>query len=481
MVYAYSSALAVNGSTKDPTITITVPKSPKVKESKGLTTIDTNKHIFIEYHSGGEFGDINFARSVFLSSGKCPEAKTIDFSNIIFRKHCSFDTTVFKGFANFKATDFKDNTLFINTCFNNPVTFQQSKFHQFTNFTRSEFKANVDMSFMNIKDTATFSFYQTKLPDLIDFSNNYTIPKKIDLTTSYFDSFELYKTQRRWHYINLYASDLSKIKIDYEHFRMCFYKSFYWPDADLTVSPDGRNARISGVNYCNSELVSQPYFKSYIERIFPEINMPTENTFLPTLLSWLGYHEQNPIVDTFINLSINNTHFPKALSNEEIASIYEKELKVFDNEGERSSYENLDIEYKTFRNSWCGIPHIWNCYGYHKEWVFYWMLIFLLLFILTTRIFFKRLANAYILPDIFNITPKSTTNDKGVLTSNAISALTWNEKLLYAIVFTASIFFPFKFDFAKIRPNSFWLIYLFVVYLAGIFCVAYLAAFILQK
>ncbi|WP_419701792.1 pentapeptide repeat-containing protein [Mucilaginibacter sp. NFX135] len=424
-----------------------------------------------------------FSNSKFKNGIPCQSSQPIYLAKSLFVKPVNLDSSKFLNIADFNMSDFADTISFVGARFDSTAIFSNCIFRGFANFTRVNFSKMLFFNFLNLKEKATFSFYQSELPDLLDLSRNPLITNKIDLTTCNFDHNKQYEySSRKWHYINLYASDISKIKIDYVHFRLCFYKNFYLPDKKLVFDKNHKDVLIIEKDTIanKSILYHNSYFKAYIKKVFPQSDLFSDESFLGTIFSFLKF-KGNPVIDEFVNECYRRRRFPQSLSDEEIYSIYEKELKVFDTEGQRTSYRNMDIEYKNLNNDFKIITHVWNCYGYHKEWVIYWMLLFLLVFTIITFFKLKTLISAFDMPVLFLEKKRKKEAPVIIVTEETVNSLNLADKLLYAFVFTASIFFPFKFEFSSLKWNTWWVIYLFIIYLSGIFCIGYLAAFILQK
>ncbi len=187
------------------------------------------------------------------------------------------------------------------------------------------------------------------------------------------------------------------------------------------------------------------------------------------------------------------------ISNSEKEIVYEALLKNFKDRGQNDSYELLDIEYHDFVFGKYSIRHLWNCYGYHKEWVFYWAAIFLFIFSIINFFCFEYLINMVYYIEFFEdrkFSHKMRTEngdyvDSKPIINNQLSRF-WN-KLWYSFAYTVIIFFLFSlkmenFDFnvlhkettAKIKHIS-GLIYVVLIYATGIACLAYMANFVLQK
>ncbi|MET3982117.1 hypothetical protein ABIB62_004730 [Mucilaginibacter sp. UYP25] len=412
-------------------------------------------------------------KTVYIKNGKPyhEQNKNLSYNRLSFEK-ISFTKSLFPDTVDFHYCDFLGEAKFVETIFEKPALFHASRFDKLNNFTRAHFRGSLFMNFLNLKDSASFIYYQTELPDFIDFSNNNQIPKLIDLTIANFENTKLYQpVSRRWHYINLYYTEMPKVKIDYQHFRLCFYKNFFMSDPNLKVVRHGKRIRVlvKGRLVDTTELAENSYFREYIGKIIPQSVQPADpNSFWQAISPFsVG---QYPVISIFMRECLARDCFPKPLSEEEVSSMYEKVLKNFEGEGQRTSYKTLDIEYKTYRGDW--LAHYWNCYGYHKEWVFYWAGIFMFIFTCITVFKLKALNEiyrfSYIDVAVTKLKPKK---------SCAGQLKGWG----YAFVYTASIFFPLSLEFKSLQLKNLWVVYVLLVYVIGVLCLGYMAGFILQK
>ena len=272
------------------------------------------------------------------------------------------------------------------------------------------------------------------------------LKNEVDFTAANFDSARLYSNNvRRWHYVNLYRSDIPQIKIDYQHFRLLFLYtgyndlsvrriqvkdsvkikgSYYFihdkriammNDYNLKFDNDtlyiphdsikyltaviiGKDTLTLNIPRIKDSLYHNSEFRNYLYTIFPYCRYACNDNFKSTLYNKFIEHfwkediwgEMPPLRDSvivgFIEKIIDKGIVPRRLTDNDIMSIYERELKVFADQGQQLSYKTLDVEYQDFKHGHNFIPHVWNCYGYHKEWVFYWAGIFLVFFTFITRL-----------------------------------------------------------------------------------------------
>jgi hypothetical protein len=108
----------------------------------------------------------------------------------------------------------------------------------------------------------------------------------------------------------------------------------------------------------------------------------------------------------------------------------------------------------------------WWAYGYEKERVFLWTIGLLFLFTIATYSKLKFL-NEEVYP-IENI-PKDGYLNVG-------------RKLWFALAYTATVFFQLTLKLEKINlQHRFAVLYVFLIYLIGIICLAYMANFVLSR
>jgi hypothetical protein len=307
--------------------------------------------------------------------------KDLHLSNCKFCKPVGFEYADFKGIADFTRNQFKDSVNFVRAKVEHNLYFNDTKFSNYINLSNLRFRNNSNIYFAN-----------TVLPDTIDFSFNDSLLQSVDFTIANFATKKNTK-----HLISLFKSNIEKIHIDYNHFRL------YFPD---TLFDDIRNKRV--------------YF-----------------------------------------------------SNDDKQTIYERMLKNFKDNGQNESYKLLDIEFKRYKwkNSWASflpcLPYYWNHFGYDKQLVFAWTLYFMVLF---------TLVNFFIMPYL---------NDK-VYKVSIIPPLYEMEnklyRLWYSFVYTSIIFFKLTLKIEGVNfRNILGSMYILLMYLSGIICLAYIASFILNR
>jgi hypothetical protein len=316
-------------------------------------------------------------------------------------------------------------------------------------------------------NVADFNFYRAKLPDLIDFSHNKSLPNIVDFTNADFDSI---KSEKKLcgdtrHYINIYNSDISKIKLDYLNFRLCFYDPRQIEESFTAIlekikkmeNSFSKKAKYTAVEDSAIRLLEEmPAYKTYIQTIFP------------------GADLKDPVVVNFTRFYLAIGSFPSMLSSDKTEALYSGLLKNFETHGQKISYESADIERNNFIHTNWNISRIWNEYGYHKEWIFYWTASFLLIFTMTTYM----LGNVLFENDNKNDVIYGMKNMPELDMDCKFPKL---KKIKYAFIYTAIIFFSFSVRTENLNFRKKACVYIVIVNVVGLLCLGYLANFILQK
>ncbi len=455
------------------------------------------------FNDGIYFNKVTFNKAADFRMSIYPDVSV--FYNVSFHGSTCFDNTLFsrpiaiknchfrKG-VTFSEANFKKDADFSCDTFRRRTIFHTSNINREINFTNSCFFDELDFSSSIFTDSTRFVFNQTRLPRLINFSNIQKIPNEVNFITAKFENEEGYdnNTQKR-HYINLYNDDISKFKIDYQHFRLCFFNDLLDEPAikirDTVTGNESRNlVNIDGeyILFDSSNtmnLTKYSTFRDYFSQVFPSVRYCYHRSFYTTLCFEFRklFNFQPPsgdsISEIYIKRCIANGKIPQRLTNEEIASIYEKVLKNFEDQGQKESFQKLDIEYKDFKNGRFVLPHIWNCYGYHKEWIFYWAFWLLLFFTIVTFCCVNFLRTEVY---EFNFIDEKIIKFPNSTFFRIVS------RLWYSFVFTSVVFFLFSlkienFKFKLKGTNILGTIYIIVIYATGIACLAYMANFVLQK
>jgi hypothetical protein len=346
------------------------------------------------------FKNVNFHDAIFL--------KEIDFEGAKFSKHSNFFAAKFSEDADFSLVTFSKYVDFSLSIFLKNTYFSQDTISNSLNLTASEFN-NRSILYLNqlvFKNNSILIFNDAVLPDTVLFSENNNFSSEISFTNANFTDSNRYDYKKQcprpiWLY--LYNTNISKLHVDYIHFRLLL------PDSTI---------------------------------VFP------------------GEEK-------------------KIISYDEKASIYEALLSNFKTNGQTNSYKLLDIEYQQFKlnNSWARwitwLPKYWWDFGYDKEYIFVWTVLFVVLFTCFTYFFIYSL-NTKVYP-IKKIPINKCWSKK-------LSFEDFINRLWYSFMYTSAIFFMLSLKTENIQfKEKRGTFYLIVVYSFGLLCLAYMANFIVQK
>lgn len=216
-------------------------------------------------------GNADFASDKFKEFGNFFTSEfedSVDFTYTKFFEDVYFNDTKFDKYALFTLTVFDSTGIFRNTIFKKNVSFERAEFAKTALFYKVGFDSLADFSYAELKHklileklsttpSTYFNFDRTTFGDTIDLSNNPILYHDINLSIAYFanrtrvdttnhsifdgiihvfkEYFAPYNPELNNSnpiYINLYNTDISKIKIDYKNFKLYFLDS----DADTVRS-----------------------------------------------------------------------------------------------------------------------------------------------------------------------------------------------------------------------------------------------------
>jgi hypothetical protein len=147
-------------------------------------------------------------------------------------------------------------------------------------------------------------------------------------------------------------------------------------------------------------------------------------------------------------------------------SVYEKLLVKFQDEKRLESYKRVDIEYFKFRNnSFVNfLNSLWWNYGYDKWRIIVWTAFLLLFFTSINMTFWNDVVATYPI-------------EKGKHITNSPAGI----RFFKILVYTSLIFFSLKVDFDRLSfKNTWWLIYFFLQFCAGLWCLLFIFNAILK-
>jgi len=162
-------------------------------------------------------------REVDAREDSCISFLSVD--KTIFKDYVNFNTLISLGDSYFHRTEFRngvsfynsqfDTAIFQNTKFNGVSTFDEVKFNKYAYFGNATFFKEVSFEGATFGENVIFD--NTTFLGAINFSKVISIAKRIDLTFIKTDTAENSNTRVG---INLFDSDISKIKIDYQKFKL---------------------------------------------------------------------------------------------------------------------------------------------------------------------------------------------------------------------------------------------------------------------
>ncbi|KTD23467.1 Uncharacterised protein [Legionella lansingensis] len=158
----------------------------------------------------------NFYQTVFSDDVDFYSVKfnhTANFTDANFNGIAAFSRTRFATIVDFMDVDFAKNAVFNDVTFGERAGFARVIFNSDVNFSRAKFGKVANFSFSRFRGNTLF--YNTQLPDYLDFSHIMEIAQPIELNN-------INKTIEKITYINLIGTDISKVKLDYNFFTLYF-------------------------------------------------------------------------------------------------------------------------------------------------------------------------------------------------------------------------------------------------------------------
>lgn len=368
-----------------------------------------------------------FSRNVFNNSLRCMISGNT-FYDMAFFDECNFNVGVFiagntfKNRASFEHTAFHDTCNFSESIVSSTLSFKSTFFNKTANFSGTTIEGKLDFSNARFCNKAIFRSLTLKDTSNLIFKNA-VLPDTIDFS---------YNTDLATE-IDLTIANFT----DLEHYD--YLTNNYYPKKKHLIS-----------------LYKSDLSKFNLDYIHFRLDL------------------RNP----------DNNH--KIFNFDETCSQYEALLKNFKDRGKSHSYELCDIEYQSYiwrKKSaplkYLGfVPKYWNNYGYDKSRVFLWMFAFLTLFTICTFFFAydtltKRVYTFNTIPDL--------PHWKYIWTSPRKFKLL-GTRLWYSFVYTASVFYLISLKVDKMRyHNKGAVLYLMLMYITGIICLAYMANYIITR
>jgi len=166
---------------------------------------------YYDEHSGT---GLTFKGSVICTSNHF--SKQVDMRAAKFANNSDFSSDTFRRSAEFTQSVFGDDAAFSSCLFRDTANFNRAEFGQGADFSNTVFGGIGYFSDVTLGEATTLSFTQANLPDTIDFSNNTGITSLVNFMDARFDPSKV-------HLIYLNKTDLSKLHLDYIHFKLLFF------------------------------------------------------------------------------------------------------------------------------------------------------------------------------------------------------------------------------------------------------------------
>lgn len=365
-----------------------------------------------------------------------------NFFSALFHSKTSFTGTTFYSFVDFSSANFDSSVDFFGAAFHFDSHFSNATFSSGVSFWRAAFHSKADFwkatfdSLAYFKETtfnSTANFSMATFESTADFSGASFGPSA---------NFKAAKFQGNIWFFNATLPD----SLDFRHV------TDVAKEIDFTLSYPPR-----GGDKCKIALFGADISKIKLSMELFELWFPADTTIRT------GDHP-----DTIIS----NISYDKRVS------VYEQVLKKLKDEGLMQSYEILDIEYRQLKYRHKGginwyvlntFQYWWWNYGYNKERVFLWSIIFWLIFsFVNSRLYCELNENVYSITFLDKIQNNELSKVKRVI-----------YYLLQVVTYTAIVFFGLKMDVAKfkkgvIRQHPWLFAYLMIVYIVGIVCLGFI-------
>lgn len=357
-------------------------------------------------------------------------------------KNSRFETVVFSGCViNGFTTSESTSQGFVSNNGGKCLTFTNSVIDGFADFSNSQFRAPSEFSQMSFSKSVSFEGAE--------------IHRNLDFRLVFFNQNLLFK--------NAKISDSSTIS--FEDCALADTLDFSFAKLGMNII-DLKRASYEGGRL---DTITRSYNKHYLNLYKTDPGKFNLNYQYFTLLTT---YEKDYYFQSHRKVKTEDVPF------DEMCSIYESLLNSFKTKGQMQSYRLLDTEYRSYRwqdstTPWMSfVERNWWDYGYNKALIFRWTLIFLLLFTFGTFFRLSKLLATYPVSSI----PEQQDN------AFALSVSEMARRYWYSLVFTSTLFFGLTLKFENINfTKKSATVYIVLVYVIGIVCLAYMANYIIQK
>ena len=413
------------------------------------------------YFSNAQFAsETNFSNAQFASEGYFNEARfgsRAEFVLARFGSYASFYNAQFDSLADFNVTQFDSLVRFGLVKFTSESYFIDAQFHSRVSFYNARFGSR--SSFYNARFDSRADFRDTQFDSLAEFSS------------AQFDS-----------------------RADFNHTQFDSRADFR--DTQFDSRADFSHASFNGITDFSSTTLPDTLYFNKVKNIAKEID------FTFSIIDSTKRVCKIDLVDTEISkikLRYNRFQliFPDTTYNyEQKSNVYEQLLKVQEKHGFRSSLEKLDKEYKEFQylenpknEDWVTlklnqianfIQKNWWDYGYDKARVIWWTIGLLLFFFILNSVIFD-----YLLNEVYTIDQIKEVNRKQKFILFRLYSVQYKFDYHYTrfwlpFYYTCLIFFGLRMSVEKFKfSKNLGVAYLFIQYVMGLVCLAYIANFII--
>jgi hypothetical protein len=187
---------------------------------------------------------------------------------------------------------------------------------------------------------------------------------------------------------------------------------------------------------------------------------------------------QDPIEITIVNTDVDNIRFDftpnmiltfdSQLDRDAVLNSYKMLLEKYSREGRESSYKNLDLQYRKYRDSkvFHFINSIWWYHGYKPELVFVWTFFFLLFFYAFNLWRSEEMLSTY---PVIHLHPYYQSEKMS------------RKKISTMFLYTVLIFFTLNISFSRLNFSRHPYVYMFLFqYLTGIWCLLFIIRYVLK-
>ncbi|NCX95882.1 MAG: hypothetical protein EBX41_05640 [Chitinophagia bacterium] len=433
----------------------------------------TAKFSYAVFHSTADFDCAKFHSTAYFDRAHFDS--TSNFIGAEFHSTAYFYSAQFHSTAYFFIAQFHSTAYFFIAQFHSTADFSDALFHSTADFRRAEFHSTADFRWAKFGSTADFR--DAKFGSTADFSHAH-FHSKADFSDAQFGSTANFRD----------AKFGSTADFSHAHFRskVNFDRAYINSKSTITFE----NATLPDTLYLSNiaNLETDVNFKAAnLDSTFYDDSGKAHKSKI-VHLHWINLYNTNiakvHIDYSHFRLFFTNPDNGEKLQDDDIKKIYGELLENFKARQQIADHELLDKKFWDYKLGWFKFIRIWNDYGYDKPRVFKWMLGFLVVFTFITFFSVERLNR-----EVYKV-ENIPDNNEELPSLEAIRCMSDEKqkdklilmRLRYAFVYTATIFLLLTLKVDKLKyKHKRSVVYVFVMYLAGLVCIAYIANFVIQK